>query len=283
LNTFWVYENIKKQWSFYNKLDVLLLLCSGVLWKKNHPKHHTVLYCDEITSKLIDLIEGRHVWDEIRLLPNNKHIDKSVFWASSKLQILRNTKEPTIVMDHDFLVYKNLDKYIKDTPLFAHEENGKRYYPTAFDPFIKEVQDIVPRPYPKAINCCFTYFPDHKFANEYAKTSLTLMERFTKLKVPSSKYLIFAEQLLLKHLLDHFNIEYNTLLNQRWNCLDKVYEDSNKGEFSFEDSLTVFRHYWMEKPLIKNEIKEFGTHQEVRILENILKPYKVDIEEINKL
>ena len=128
MNTFWVYENIKKQWSFYNKLDVLLLLCSGALWKKHHPDHHTVLYCDEITSKLIDLIEGRHIWDEIRELPDNKHVDKSVFWASSKLQILRGIKEPAIVMDHDFLVYKNLGQYESLINLGHKSTDGLVYF-----------------------------------------------------------------------------------------------------------------------------------------------------------
>lgn len=272
LTTFWVYENIRKQYSFYNKLDILLLLSSGYLWKKHHPQHHTTLHCDILTKELLVSLNCTSIWDEINILPENKFIDKSIFWASSKLERLRNVKGPSIIMDHDFLVYKNLDQYLNEVPLFAHEENGEQYYPTAYDPFIKAVHKIVPRPQPHAINCCFSYFPDFEFANYYAKSSLDLMVEFTKLKVPNSKYLIFAEQLLLKYLLDFHKIEYHTLLNEKWNAKGRFYEPSKTGIMSFEESQTVFRHYWMDKPSIKDSKDGYDLIEEVRILKNILSP-----------
>lgn len=272
MTTYWVYENIRKQYSFYNKLDVLLLLCSGYLWKKNHPNHNTILYCDSLTKELLLNLNCTEIWDSILILPENKFIDKNIFWASSKLERLREVTGPCILMDHDFLVYKNLDEYLNTTPIFAHDENGEQYYPTTFDPYIKKVQNIIARPKPYAINCSFTYFPDYKFANYYAETSLNLMVEFTKLKVPSSKYLIFAEQLLLKHLLSYHNIQYDTLLNEQWNAKGRYYEPNNKGIMSYQESQTVFRHYWMDKPSIKESKEGYDLEKEIRILKNILSP-----------
>ena len=47
MNTYWVYENIKEQSSFYNKLDTLLLLASVYQWKKHHPNFTTNLTVDQ--------------------------------------------------------------------------------------------------------------------------------------------------------------------------------------------------------------------------------------------
>ena len=274
MNTYWVYENIKKQWSFYNKLDVLLLLCSTVLWKRHHPTHTTFLFCDELTFKLLTDLNAVGLWDNIELISENPNINKEVFWAASKVSQLKTIKKPTILLDHDLLVYKPLEKYFKELPLFAHEENGERYYPTQYDDNIKKVSDIIGRPKPHAINCSFLYFPDPEFANLYASKSLEIMERFTEYKVPNSKYLIFAEQLTLKALLDSEGITYNTLIKESWNCKDLIFEPKEEGIFSYEESLKYFRHYWMDKSKIKNSKDGFVFEEEIHILYNILTPFK---------
>lgn len=274
MNTYWVYENIRKQASFYNELDVLLLLSSASQWKRLHPNFQCILYADKLTIELLENLNTTNLWDNIRTLPDNKHIDKNVFWASSKLEVLRFIEGPSILMDHDFIVYRNLEKYLKDKPFFAHEENGVGYYDTSWNPTINKVKDIINRPRPLAINCCFTYYPDDKFVNFYAKKSIELMEFFTKEKVPNSRFLIFAEQLLLKHLLDIHNIDYDTLLKEKWNAKNKVYEPSDKGYFTFEESNLIYRHYWMDKPKIKESKEGFDLNQEITILKNILSRHK---------
>ena len=49
---------------------------------------------------------------------------------------------------------------------------------------------------------------------------------------------------------------------------------------SFIDSSTTFRHYWMDKPLIKENKDGFSFEGEITILKNILKPTEVNIEYI---
>ena len=283
MNTYWVYENIKEDHSFYNKLDILLLLCSGFLWKKHHPTHTTHLTADKLTLEYLDSFNGLSIFDKVDKIPKNKHVNKSVFWASSKVEKLRYIKGPSIVMDHDFLVFKSFEKYLNQDPFFCHEENGTGYYDTAWNPFVQSINDLISRPKPHAINCCFLYLPNSDFANSYSKISIELMERFTKLKAPNSRFLVFAEQLVLKHLLDYHKIEYNTLLNEKWNAKGKFYEPSDRGYMTFDSSQTTYRHYWMDKPLIKQSLKGFDFNQEITILNNILKKSKVNLIELNNV
>jgi len=283
LNTYWVYENIKEDHSFYNKLDILLLLCSGFLWKKHHPTHTTHLTADKLTLEYLDSFNGLSIFDKVDKIPKNKHVNKSVFWASSKVEKLRYINGPSIVMDHDFLVFKSFEKYLNQDPFFCHEENGTGYYDTAWNPFVQSINDLISRPKPHAINCCFLYLPNSDFANSYSKISIELMERFTKLKAPNSRFLVFAEQLVLKHLLDYHKIEYNTLLNEKWNAKGKFYEPSDRGYMTFDSSQTTYRHYWMDKPLIKQSLKGFDFNQEITILNNILKKSKVNLIELNNV
>ena len=281
MNTYWVYENIKERNSFYNKLDTLLLLSSVYLWKKHHPNFTTNLTVDKLTYEYLHNINSTYLWDNVEILPKNNSVNKSIFWASAKLEKLRYVKGPSIIMDHDFLVYKNFEKYLNTKPFFAHEENGDNYYDTAWNPFIKQISHIVNRPKPHAINCCFCYFLDDNFTNFYAKTSIELMQKFTELKVPNSRFLVFAEQLLLKHLLDYHNIEYDTLLNEKWNAKGKYYENNDKGYMSFIESNTTYRHYWMDKNPIKESKNGFSYKGEITILNNILNKTEVDLNYIN--
>lgn len=281
MNVNWVFENIRENDSFYDKLNTLLLLASPFLWKRHHPSHTTVLTTDQLTYNLLEKVNALTIWDQVDILPKNKHIDKNVFWASSKLEKLRYVKGPTILMDHDFLVYQNLDAYLKDKPFFAHEENGENYYDTSWNSYIREISNIINRPSPHAINCCFAYYPDSNFVNNYAKISLDVMEKFTILKVPNSRFLIFAEQLVLKHLLDYHNIEYNTLLNEKWHAKNKVFIPSDKGHMSFLESNIVYKHYWMDKKLIQKNAEGHSLELECTNLTNLLSKTDIDLGYIN--
>ena len=254
----WVLENIRKHKSFYKELDTLLLLTSVNQWKKHHPTHKTRLYADVMTLDYLDSINALDLWGEKKILPENKLVDKNIFWASAKLQALKDINEPVIIMDNDFIVYRSFYSLIKDKVIVAHDENGYDYYPGPLDPYIKEVKHIINRPNYYSVNCCFQYFPEPKFLQKYSETSLLLMEEFTKLRVPNSNYLVFSEQLVLKHLLDQYKIEYETLIGDMYISKDRLFEPNKKGLISSKEQNAWFKHYWMEKPELRkdNEAKQ---------------------------
>ena len=251
--TIWVLENIRKHNSFYKELDTLLLLTSVNQWKKYHPKHKTRLYADVMTLEFLDKLNALDLWDEKGFLPENKLVDKNIFWASSKLQALKQINEPVVLMDNDFIVYKSFESFLKDKVVVAHDENGIDYYPGPLDPYISRVKHIINRPNYRSVNCCFEYFPDPKFTYHYSETSLLLMEEFTKLKVPNSNYLVFSEQLLLKHLLDIFKVPYDVLIGDEFISKDRKWVSNREGLINSKEKDTWFKHYWMEKPELRKD------------------------------
>jgi len=271
LKTIWVLENIKGKSSFYNKFDLLMMFASVIQWRKHHPNLFCELYADQLTLDLFQSLGALKLWDDHQLVKVNAAVNKSIFWASSKLQTLRFIKEPVIIMDNDFIVYQSFNKFIKDRPVVAHNENGMGYYLTTSDFFIKKVKHLINRPTTDAINCSFLYFPDAKFANTYAKISLEMMEVFTRAKAPNSKYLIFAEQLLLKNLFTLYNIQYDSLIDSIYNCTSNKFDEHTKGLIPIQDAHLYYRHYWKEKVKIRNNEDGFSYEKEVEQLENVVK------------
>lgn len=284
MKAIWVLENIKERESFYNKFELLLLFSSVSQWKKHHPEHTCVFYCDQLTKDFILKLNALSLWDEVNVIGKNKFIDKSVFWASSKLQVLSTVKEPVVIIDNDFIVYKPLDKYFTDKVIATHYEDGSNYYINNTDPYIKQAKHIINRPNLNALNVSLLYLPDPKFTKYYADTSLELMELFTKIKVPNSKYLIYAEQLLLLHLITLHNVSYDTLMKDKWLCYESIYIKGETGFLTKEESDLHFRHYWMDKPKIKNNEDGFSYKKEVKELENAIKIHTfIDRNELNSI
>lgn len=272
MKTIWVLENIREHRSFYSKFDLLMMFTSVIQWKKHHPDAVCELHADKMTQEFFNQLGVLSLWNSVKEVGKNKAIDKNVFWASAKLQALRNVTEPVIIMDNDFVVYQSFDKFFKNEVIVGHDEDGKEYYPKALDPYVRKVRHIINRPDLKAVNCCFLYLPNPQFTQHYASLSLQLMEEFTKMKVPNSKYLIYAEQLLLKHLLTLHNVTYKPLLDTVYDSkLNQFTVKTDKGLIRLKDHTRYFRHYWMEKPKIHNSKDGYDYNEEVRQLENVVK------------
>ena len=272
VKTIWVLENVRKHLSFYRKFDTLMLLASAIQWRKHNSNSELLLYCDELTYNFIHQNSFNIVYDNVIKMQEDSSIDKDVFWASSKVQVISGQKDPFIIMDNDFIVYNTFESFLKDKVIVGHEENGQDYYPMPLDPYVKATKDILNRPNHKSVNCCFLYFPNPSFASSYGLTSMELMRRLTELKAPNSNYLVYAEQLLLKHLLDKYNIDYIGLINEEWQCKDLYFKQIGKGLIDSKAKWQYFRHYWMEKPKIYNSTEGYSLKEETALLESVVLP-----------
>lgn len=286
MKVIWVYENISKSQEHYSKFNLLVMFASVSLWKRNHPEDTTWLYCDTITKELLDKIGVTSLWDRVELIEFNSQVDKHTFWASSKLHILSLQTEPVIIMDGDTLVYKPFKKYLKpDTVLVSNLELGRGYYPSGLDPYVRKLT-YRPRPRWKteALNVSFLYLPDPEFTRMYANLSLDIMKEFTEMDVPNSKYLIFAEQLLLRHLLDKHKVKYKPIISNAWDC-DLWNWDKEEGEglFSYEDSQVYFWHYGPLKDFYKDDHGLHPYDEEIKMLRNCINFHKfIDLSHIAK-
>lgn len=279
----WALDNIKEQRSFYKEFDFLMMFSSVVQWKKHHPDHTCRLYCDELTKKVITEMKADRLWDEISVLGRVRTIDKSVFWAASKLQAIRFIGEPFIIMDNDFITYRSFSEFFKSTVIVAHEEDTTDYYPTIFDPYIKQTKHILHNSGTTAINCSFLYFPDPKVSQSYAKLSIQLMEEFTKIKAPNSKYLIYSEQLALKHLLDEYKVKYQNLDGALWSAQDGAFTDREGGLLPMGEEHLWYRHYWTAKPHIYNSTLGYSLEKESEQLHNVLRKYQLNWEVVRNV
>jgi hypothetical protein len=285
LKIIWVYENINKQREDYSKFNTLLMLASVSLWKRNHPEDDTWLYCDELTHSLITELGVQSLYDNIEIIDfNDRPIDKTNFWASSKLQVLALQTEPVIIMDCDTLVFKPFKhNIVKDQVLFSNREFGRGYYPTSLDPLIRGLS-YKPRWKTESVNVSFLYLPDPVFTQEYANLSLKLMEEFTVLKAPNSRYLIFAEQLLLKHLLVKNKVEHRAVISTEWDCNNWKWSNVNSdGIWTIEDSWQWFRHYGPLKKWYKTNSPDHPYDVEIEMLRNCINFHKfIDLSSLTK-
>ncbi len=279
----WVLENIDNDNQFYSKLNILLLLSSVRLWKRNNPEDNCVLYTDNLTKELLINANVHHFWNEIIIFNPNRNINRKVFWAASKLEILALQDEPVIIMDNDTLVFKPIKKYLDLNKVYVcNFEVGKGYYPTAIDPFIQKLS-YKKRWKTRSVNVSFLNLPDPDFTQRYANNSIKMMEEFTSMGVPHSQYLIFAEQLLLKSMLDEEKIEHSSIIATNWDCKKWEWgEDHHNGLWSMIDSGTYFKHYGPLKGWIIESKADQDYDTEIKMLENCINFPSLNLYMINK-
>jgi hypothetical protein len=279
----WVLENITKNKYFYGKFNILLLLASVHLWRKNHKEDTCYLYADDMTIDLLDSLKVLDFWHKIKPIPSGRKINKSVFWASSKLQVLSEIEEPIIIMDNDTHVYKPIKHLLElDKYYVCNYEIGKGYYPTSVDPYIKKLS-YKPRWKTESVNVGFLNLPDPDFTKKYANLSLELMEELTFLKAPNPQYLIFSEQLLLKHLLDENNLEHKSIISTYWNCKQWNWgDDHSNGIWKYEESEKYFKHYGPGKLTILDDTTGSLYNEHIKHLLNCIYMPTLDLTKLQK-
>ena len=276
MKVIWVLENIKKNYNtkdYYinSKLNVLLLLASVHLWKKNHQDDTCVLYADDLTIDLFDKLKVLKFWDQIKPLPKSRRIDKNNFWAASKVEVLAEVTEPVIIMDNDTHVYKPI-KHLLDpnTVYVCNYEVGKGYYPSAIDKYVQQLT-YKARWKNESVNVSFLHLPDPSFTKRYAELSLQMMEEFTAAGAPNPQYLIFAEQLLLSHLFEKENIQNKSIISTNWDCKEWTWgEDHNKGLWPVYESEMYFKHYGPLKSWIRDSRADQNYEREMKHLLNCI-------------
>jgi hypothetical protein len=244
LRVIWVLDNVTGRSTFYGKLYTLILATSISQWKKFYPDDTCVLYCDELTRETLRTANILHLWDNIIEYRPMYKINRTIFWAAAKLEVLSLQKEPVIIVDNDLHIYKPIKDYLDPNTYYVHNiEQGKGYYPSYVDKFVRKLS-YKPRWQTESVNVSFLKLPSVQFALEYAFGSLKLMEEFTEMEVPNAQYLIFAEQLFLRHMFDMKNIDFKALVGTYWNC-DKWEwgAEHDRGIWSIYESELFVKHY----------------------------------------
>lgn len=281
MKVIWVYEDIGEL--PLSRLEVTMLLTSTKLWGIFHPEDFRVLYCNLKLWETLKSLGETKSFDRVIILPTNEDfsVDTRVFWSFSKLKTLLSQEEPVILMDHDFIPLCRIKDSLDLSKIcYCNTEFAVNYYPGNLDSLVRQLSFKARWPDFSA-NVGFLYLPDPGFTRFYAGTSIQIMEELTKLKAPNSLYLIFAEQMVFKQLIQ--GKPYQSLLKTVWNCKKHCWDSEiseENGIWTLEESGKIkFHHYGPSKKVLK--LDEYG--RELDWLFSFLKPSELLRERILKI
>ena len=247
----WVYENVTGFDSFYSKLNIALLITSLCLWKKYHPKHTTVLYVDKSTYDRFFNLDIIYLWDRVEILNYKDRVNRKILWAGCKPKVISQTKEPMLIIDHDFLIFKNIDELLNDEVIYAYDEDMSQWYINSDDQYNKNLKDPIKFIQDKAANVSFLYLPNVNFAREYGQQTVDRLTEFTAMLGDNlnTGYLTVCEQYQLKELLHINKIKHKTLNKNIYSCgkVQFKQEKNNIGIWELEESFLYYKHYGVDK------------------------------------
>jgi len=291
LETIWVLENVKKDISFYSRLQIWMLVASVSLWRKYHPNHKTVFYCDVMSHEVLSNLGLLGMWDEVRPLSYPEKINREIFWSSPKTKIISETEIPLLVIDHDFLIFKNIDEHLKDEVLYSYDEKASNWYPSKDDVFNKKLTDPIPFIVDLAANVSLFYLPDPKFAQKYGKQTLKNHEELTAMdnKAITTNHMIMSEQFMLKQWLVQDNIPHKCLSKNLWDCVKVKFYDhfsvssNDIGIWDFKESILHYKHYGAEETYIREKTSSTPYENVVNFLKRCIKSGKlINLEDLEE-
>ena len=285
----WVYENVTGFDSFYSRFNLTLLVASTCLWKKYHPEHKLILYVDRLTFVKLSNLDIMYLWDEIKPLIYNDKINREKLWAGCKSKIVSQAEEPFLMLDHDFLIFTNIDSYLKDTVLYTYDESTKESYIGQNEPTVLALTQPLNFTQDLAANVSLLYMPDKAFANEYGKRVIKNHIEFTEALGSNihSGYLTLSEQYMLKEMLVENNIKHKTLsqnifCNIKGKYLDKI---NDRGIWNIKEVFRYYKHYGVDKRHVFDNNKGYDYDETINYLYRCINSSKlIDIDYLhNKL
>jgi len=275
----WVYENVTGSDSFYSKLNITLLIASVCLWKKYHPKHITNLYVDNVTYNKFILLDIMYLWDTVEILNYTDRINREILWAGCKPKVISQTKTPMVIVDHDFLIFKNIDEHLKDEVLYSYDEDMSQWYINPEDVYNKQLTNPIEFIQDKAANVSLLYLPNVNFAIEYGQQTIDRLIEFTAILGDklNTGYLTACEQYQLKELLHKGDIKHRTLNKNIYSCEKvKFKEEKNSiGIWDLEESFLYYKHYGVDKRSVFDNRKEYSYHETLIYLYRCIKASKL--------
>jgi hypothetical protein len=278
----WVLENIKESNDFYDELTIVMLIASICSWKR-HNITFDELHCDSKTLEKLKEFNILHLWDNVdtSIVDSISSINKTIFWASSKVRVLLAQTECVSLVDTDFISYAPIYTIGAEYPvIYSHDEDGLQWYCGVEDPYIKKIKGLpswlIHTPNQSALNVCYLSFNDIKLQQEYAKYSVKAMEELSLYNVPDGVHMVWAEQKILKQIIINKQIECKTLIKNIFSCESKNFKEdlfNYSGEWTYTESLSKYYHIGFDKKDLRNE------NSDLKFLYIICKDY-VDEESI---
>jgi hypothetical protein len=253
---------------------VSINLLSALSWKRFHGPIH--LYCNEIYYDTLKKWGVDKVYDYINtdVLDNKpKDIDYIIYWAYSKMIVLRHLKDnptPYTIIDNDLWILSPLDLNKNCDVIMYHKENFDiNFYKNVYVDFnyiiTDEIKQLNLNSTTLPTNCALLHIKNNNFLVEWLDLCETMVKSnfdFNKFGTESSN-MCFIEQRLLPMLLEKRGFTYDTFIDHIYQSHLIEAQDGSEWlpdlDTSSKESLTKFesiKHVWgLKKLLHYNEIK----------------------------
>lgn len=192
--------------------DLYCTAFSALQWRKNGGE--ITMCCDSAFAEYYDKIGFSGVWNAINAcVPDDlEGIDPLMFWAGAKLLALRKTTAPVVMIDTDFIAWKNPE--FGEALIAAHREelSDGIYPPLSFFQTRGHIlpdfsENVLP------LNTAFLYVPDNDFKEFYTSQAIAFMKSATKCD-DYLKYMVFAEQRIVAMCAEYTDTPVKTLLDK---------------------------------------------------------------------
>lgn len=192
--------------------DLYCTALSALQWRKNGGR--ITLYCDSRYADYYERIGFSEVWDDIRVCVADdlEGIDPLMFWAGGKLLALREADAPVVMMDTDFIAWKNPEFGSEIIATHREDISDGIYPPLSFFKTRSHIlpdfsEDVLP------LNTAFLYIPDDDFKEFYTSQAIAFMKSAEKCD-DCLKYMVFAEQRLAAMCAEFTGTPVRTLLDK---------------------------------------------------------------------
>ena len=192
--------------------DLYCTVFSALQWRKNGGS--ITMCCDNAYAEYYRRIGFENIWDNIKVcVPDDlEGVDPLMFWAAGKLFALREVNAPVVMIDTDFIAWKNPE--FGDEIIAAHREDiSDGIYPPLS--FFKTRGHILPDFSESVLplNTAFLYVPDNDFKQFYTAQAIAFMKSAVKCD-DYLKYMVFAEQRIVAMCAEYTGTPVKTLLDK---------------------------------------------------------------------
>jgi hypothetical protein len=192
--------------------DLYCTVLSALSWRRLGGR--ITLCADRAAAEYYRKIGFCDIWDEVNVcVPNDlEGINPKMFWAGGKLLALREVSAPVVMMDTDFIVWKNPD--YGDEIIAAHREDLS---PDIYPPlgFFRADGHIIPDLDETVLplNTAFLYVPNDDFKEFYTSQAIAFMKSAADCD-DTLKYMVFAEQRMAAMCAEYTGTPVKTLLDK---------------------------------------------------------------------
>lgn len=192
--------------------DLYCTALSALQWRKNGGE--IALCCDTKYADYYKKTGLGNIWNEIRICiaDDLEGIDPIMFWAGAKLLALRETDAPIVMIDTDFIAWKNPE--FGNEIIAAHREDiSDGIYPPLS--FFKTKSHILPDFSESVLplNTAFLYIPDNDFKEFYTSQAISFMKSAESCG-ETLRYMVFAEQRIVAMCAEYTQTPVRTLLDK---------------------------------------------------------------------